>query len=1453
MARLRPTIIIYTAVAIAFCLARSFPLCAQAAGFTSILALNLGLSDEKQAQLIKGWNAAMASGDVSVVIATINLIQSAPPELRIKILAQSRQSPLLPSLFVSLKPKERETLVSTLIRYPDIAAPLESMLSQELLTVEPSSSENLLYISDLVAVLKSLPQGDPAFFAQIIKREHSGSDEQVRQTYGSLLLGHSATLKALGSDLKPLLDSHNADEQQLAIQLILRLSLQIPQKQLDSALNDKEGLQPDAIRYLGKQPASLSNEKLKVLIPVLAQPATGDGWVAAYSVLQKKQPALLEMFFSQYKQQFDALAKLPPSTLLPILSALPSEQSGEIATWPLLDGNADGCEFAIANLMLIKRKSEVGGRFADSLWNVLQGKQDCSGDRAKLLELIDAILTSRPTSLEQFSSFLSGRTSDQHWDEFVAGLKTFTGWQEVYRDGGAGTSKLQLALIPVLRRFMDAGKTSSALELLRVGVPFTVDAAVSQQLLAKYHNKAALSNIVTLEMVGRLARPPQELISDIAAIAVDGTKESFIRKEAIDALAKIDSAASYYSTFLSMASGSHGLLSLSAINALTRLYAKSSQQLPLLSPSDEWLRIAATNEDTRTSASRLLEVLAQKNSAFAPLLLSSIPDPTDARCWDLAVVDTLSPRIWLTILDGGFGATEQRLTLARACVMLLTGNQSDAALIGSALTGSRSQSTPQSNPDRLALLSALSNVWKQTAGLNQIRKAIASQVSLLAPFLPYDVASQKQLRIWSGRLGKEYPDLAQGVKGQANKQTLVLCLLGVPLVVAAHFVLWLCLLVVYPHSTTVQSIVFWNKLVRKLLSLGYMDIILLSLPPLRRLLFLPLKEQMLGEVLQPSQTEFDRLAYFSNGRVKRVLAMGTVSDVGSQEPISNALRKLSQRTLLLGASGLGKSSFLRNLLTLESKRSDSAIYLPAGRCAGGVEEAIASRVHLFAQDRELLHALIYAGRLEVYIDGYNEVDPKTQEEIAGFIALFPKARILVTSQIPIRGLSRLETVELQPLSREDIGEFLIGRVPILPQDSLFSGDSFRKIATKYLDNLWKEERPSAEEQAIQQVLSNPMDLTTAAIVLANGKEPSLFGLQEQQFLMLQDKHLHRYQRLFRIQEFSEDIFQRRLNGDDDLRNSSYDREKASLLEEKMAMTRAVAVPGKDPIQEILFRHDRIRDYFTHFAFLEKNKDDRRFQYAGDSRFSGVYEYLAKVLDIGLAERLREQLLMNAVESQDHRLSDSFIKQLSWRQQFSSEDPKWLMEYDLPAAKEADLKFDALQESRSRLEREMLGLKTTMANMREFSRILTTFDESRFGETLVRCLSGIDRATVKPADNQATPHLKATSPVGTNFALALMCNRLEIDQFQIELVTQRIKQLPRPILLITNSNVAVDPRERPSDLPEVVCESFLEDGILCRSAMDVYLAYRSYAATHSTLFWSELEALWNKRRLGEVES
>jgi hypothetical protein len=1413
---------------------------------TSIEALKIGLSQDKQTQLITGWNSALTSGDPSLVIAAVDLLEFAPPELRARILVQAKASSALPTLFKSLDEDKRDLLIRSLFTYPELVSPLADALGHEIASV-PRVRANLQYISDIIVALNRAPDLSPDIARALILGQPSIDDAQVRQTIASLLIAHAASLKRLETEIRSLSQSRNSDDHQLSIQLLMTMGAKVPDSSVERALVQPEGLQLNAIEYLGVRPEPLSTDDLKILIPILARPSSPAIWKATYETLAKRNPDLLNAFFTKYKEQFDGWAKLPAKTLVQILQSLPLEQSAELSTWPLIKSNDDSCDILVVNLLLVRRRALAKTNFSDGIWTTLQSKQSCSSSNdVSIPDLINQILNARPGGTQEFARFLSNRTQNQDWDNFVSGVSAETGWETVYSPGGSGSNALQESLSPALEKFLADRQEVKALDLLRIGVPYMGGATLlnSPDFVTVYKKPVQLGKENVIEMLGRLRHIPGSLSDEILTVAKDNTKTTTVRQAAIIALANSDKVETYFTDFVNIAQEPINLPSSAAIEALAILYRAHGTNLPDLSPTAPWLQAAATNQLTQEDTSRLLELLAIRNQTFGPVLLQSISDVTSYRCWDLAVLDKLPPRLWLTILDAGL-ATSTKLNASRACVMILTANQPDATLISAALTGQRSQNTPASALDRVALSSALESVWNQTSGLNGARAAIANQVDLLSSSLPYNVTSRRQLSTWSDRLKSEYPEVAQRISGEAKKQAVVLLLLGVPLIVVIHLLFWTLILLVYPHSATVQSIFFWNPIARKILALGYMDILLLSVPFVRRVLLAPLKEQMLGEVVQPSDGEFDRIAYFQKGRVRRIVSEQGEPETFRDELIFSALGKLRRRTLLLGMSGLGKSSFLRYSLYQKSLREDFAVYLPAGRCTGGVENAIAARVQLFSQDRDLLHSLIYAGRLEVYIDGYNEVGPATQEDITSFTAMFSKGRILVASQIPLRGLSRIETLELQPLLPDEIKEFLVSREPVLPNDCLIRGNAFRKMADMYLDDLWGTLKSSTETQAIEQVLSNPMDLTTTAIVLGNGNEPSLLALQEQQFEILQSRHVRKYQRAFRTDAFSEDVFSRRLENDEDLSHCTFDREVASLIEEKMAVTRAIEIPGKPAKQEILFRHDRIRDYFTHFAFLDERQDERRLRYANDSRFSGVYEYLAKVLDLGAAERLREQLLMRAVETQDHRLSDSFIRQLSWRQQFAAGDPAWLGDYDLTKARAADLKFDALLTERAQLEGQMLALKQVMSASRDVARILTTYEDPGLIHAASNCLAALG-GTLVPADQHGeSSNFAVTSPSGIHFTLAALGSRFAIESFHIELVMQRLKPVSRPVLLITNANVSVRPSDRTHDVSDDDRRKLLDNGLLCCSATDIYIAYKDGSFNAKKALWDQQESLWRE--------
>jgi hypothetical protein len=74
-----------------------------------------------------------------------------------------------------------------------------------------------------------------------------------------------------------------------------------------------------------------------------------------------------------------------------------------------------------------------------------------------------------------------------------------------------------------------------------------------------------------------------------------------------------------------------------------------------------------------------------------------------------------------------------------------------------------------------------------------------------------------------------------------------------------------------------------------------------------------------------------------------------------------------------------------------------------------------------------------------------------------------------------------------------------------------------------------------------------------------------------------------------------------------------------------------------------------------------------------------------------------------------------------------------------------------------------------------------------------------------------------------------------------------------VLLVTNSDVSTDPRQRDADLSEKEVSSFLQQGIVCCSAVDIYQAYRDRTEGNDTDFWSIQEGLWQEASTANSEA
>src|SRR5208337_1373283 len=256
---------------------------------------------------------------------------------------------------------------------------------------------------------------------------------------------------------------------------------------------------------------------------------------------------------------------------------------------------------------------------------------------------------------------------------------------------------------------------------------------------------------------------------------------------------------------------------------------------------------------------------------------------------------------------------------------------------------------------------------------------------------------------------------------------------------AIHAACWAMLIFAYPRFRLVQAIFFWNPWVRRFTGLAYVGFLLAWVPWLRARLFEPFRGSLLADA---HPEEFRDEAYFSDLDVRDLLA-------NEVQPIEKAIPEVKGQVLLVGDSGLGKSFFLRHLVG-HSQRV--VVYLPAQRCASGVLDAIQQKLHGPARDSDYLQQLIYAGAIDVCIDGLNEVSAETRANISAFVEHYFHGNVILATQ-PMEWTppaTAKKTFELQPLTEKKIRAFLLSRKDVLPEDAALGKAKYEEACREFL-------------------------------------------------------------------------------------------------------------------------------------------------------------------------------------------------------------------------------------------------------------------------------------------------------------------------------------------------------------------------------------------------------------------
>ncbi len=715
------------------------------------------------------------------------------------------------------------------------------------------------------------------------------------------------------------------------------------------------------------------------------------------------------------------------------------------------------------------------------------------------------------------------------------------------------------------------------------------------------------------EALGNLGDAAKPYVEDIAALLKDQKVDSFVRGIAVVALGKLGDAAKPYVKDIAALLKDQKVDSSVRVGAAEALGNLGDAAKPYVKDILDLLKDEKVDSYARYGAAVVLEKIEKLNLNQA-----------------------------LVILNNFYYPREQQLDEWRFQTYFLAGGTEEVKTLLQWLAHYHSTKIPTklNHKEVKKTLQLFAKIWQPSEDL-RLRKDLA-----------YRIVQVTKLVSWQAQdivlLQTHYNNLKNAGYNEADSiESIIIQLKGwrwffnFRNIIFIHAAFWLLLIFAYPKSPQIQAIFFWNPWVRKIFGMGYVGFLLTWVPFLRRKLFEPFKPSLLADAQLDNFTE---KSYFSTSRI--------VKNRDSKQflTITAAIPNIKGQTVLIGDSGLGKSMFLRHLAKTSQQ---TVVYLPASKCEKGVIAAIQAKLHGQAQDAGFLKNLIYSGAIDICIDGLNEVTADTRSQIKQFVESYFRGNIIMATQpLEWEPPTTAKIFYLKPLQQQQIEEFLVSRQLQNSEDITVQGAAYEKACKKYLKQAFNNKQPQEELDAIERVLSNPMDLTLVAQMLSQGKQPDLFRLQEQQYNLMAAEYKQEWGHSFPLKKFSSSVYEMRLNDGTTLDAEEYHQELLSLEDEKykMVISRQWQSKNGEPMKEWYFRHDKIMDFFLVQNFLGDSDEIqiRLNEHIGDPRFRGVYFLLANFLEANAAFQLRETLILYAANTNDHTVSDTFVKLLHSR-------------------------------------------------------------------------------------------------------------------------------------------------------------------------------------------------------------
>ena len=554
-------------------------------------------------------------------------------------------------------------------------------------------------------------------------------------------------------------------------------------------------------------------------------------------------------------------------------------------------------------------------------------------------------------------------------------------------------------------------------------------------------------------------------------------------------------------------------------------------------------------------------------------------------------------------------------------------------------------------------LQVFREAWPTTTNTPRVRRDLVAKLQSIVVATSWTERDTELLSDFAAELAAAGHGAAAGTLERAMERRDVGSV--VPWVVGAggaHAVFWVLLVVAYPRSTWVQTYFFWNGRVRRFAGLGYVGFLLAWTPPLRRLLFSPFKQALVADA---RVAELDRGTYFPDVLV-------TLPN-GKRRWLEKEVKRIEGQIVLSGKAGSGKTVYLRHLMADYGRL---VVYLLASRCDKGVLCAIQQKLEGPAGDVDYLQRLIYAGVLDVVIDGLNEVSAGTRAHVTMFAESFARGNLLIATQrIRWKPPERSRGYELEGLTESQIGSFLSSRFEVVRTEDGMTKDEYAAVCTGYLKRALKGQTGSGEDGVPRSVLSNPMDLTVVAQMLAVRREPNLFELQAEYLRLVVGKFGREAPGAvkFRAAEFAEEVYRMRRTGEWIVEGNGFREELECMGDYRMVVPYRTGEAGEGGGRWV-FRHEKIMDFFVVRALLG-GASERVGEHFGDPRFRGVYMELGRYLSRKEAQGLRDKLVAYAAETGDHAVSDDVVRIVNARGRAEAGSPAAVAEMDAQAENE----------------------------------------------------------------------------------------------------------------------------------------------------------------------------------------